>query len=263
MPSTNSKAERVLFITPLFVIGILFCLPALVSFDFSDVSWGLGLVLIALSLPMLFDTAGRYLSLCTSLLVWFLFFALIAIAISSIAPIFVWLPMGICCFLMTFWAGRVGVFWGRCRYNMLAAKGKPIREWEWVYTGAEYTRRNQFGTPGRMVPLQLFFSFYCVFHLLSFVAIVTALVSVSFPSYPSITYLSLSAGVIFIDVIILVGLWRRWPATYLLMFILFLSSVPISIPFLFIWVESRRVNLVYQHRFERLIPIDPNIEVFK
>lgn len=142
-------------------------------------------------------------------------------------------------------AVRLGGHWGRERYDRLRAVGRGIQEWQWVYVGPEVARGLMpYARPGW--PIHLTSGLI----LAQCVSAISSVVLLGGPVWFNALLLG-GAGFGFLTVW---ALWCRSPAAYPMVMAALVFALPFSIPLIVYWAEGRRPNLIYRHRFERLVP---------
>ncbi|MEP3345510.1 MAG: hypothetical protein ABJN34_11720 [Litoreibacter sp.] len=111
-------------------------------------------------------------------------------------------------------------------------------EWEWVHVGRTWALSHPLA---RMRGGMLI--------MLSFISICGA-----FWTYLALTLGSLEVlPMVFVSYLTLVALLRKWAAAWVLVWLTLLSTFPVSIPFIIYWADGVRPNLIYRHRFGRLV----------
>ncbi|PIE18368.1 MAG: hypothetical protein CSA65_05535 [Proteobacteria bacterium] len=135
------------------------------------------------------------------------------------------------------------------RNQALRPRRRQIIDWEWVYTGAEFARRH---APQRL-PVGVWLTLVCLFAA----ALLMAL------SGRPLGLRIVTCAVLLAPVL---PMLKRHPAAYPLMLLalgtaLFLGPVlvlPMLVPLAFYWADGVWPNLIYRHRFERLVPREDN-----
>jgi hypothetical protein len=223
----------------------LFCLPlwllagaAAMRLDLAGLAGGL--VLAALGLVLLRGMTGRFLALALCLTGWFAVSAaggsLLAAAAGPVAAI---LMSGLVAMAATAAAAWIGVEWGRDN-----ARRRPVREWEWVYTGADFARSHPLSQ--RLGGVRVVAAFI-VMHWAGLVALDVAR-GAGPESWAALALYSVLVAVV------LLALVRRHPAAWPLVWFPLALGFPLSLPLIVYWADGTRPNLIYRHRFERLVP---------
>ena len=120
-------------------------------------------------------------------------------------------------------------------------RGKTI-EWEWVHTGRAFARTHPLGTSRGGLWL-----------VLAFVALHGMAAAYAGLHVSAVLYVFC-----LLDAVALMLLWRRHLAAWPLTWIVLVQSFPVSLPLMIYWADGTRPNLVYRHRFERLVrPQEP------
>jgi hypothetical protein len=143
-------------------------------------------------------------------------------------------------------AVHVGKEWGLARLKRLADAGRPIREWEWVYTGRQFIWQH----PGYRISGGIALTGLVLILSVAvwwFIALQTG--------HPSSWPWALTA----LNAFTLLAMVMRWPFAYPLVFICLLPLFPLSAPIMVYWADGTRPNLIYRHRFERLRPEAPDV----
>lgn len=217
----------------------------------------LGIAALVGALLVLMKRPGKYWALVMHMLIWVVLLAPLA----GVTAFQLWEPLsGGVVILMAIAGGalavRIAAPWGAERY---ARRG--LREWEWVYTGPEFARSHRLYRRGPGVWLSA----------LVLLAAGGALLLVPEPGW----YDYLLHGFF---LFVLIPLLALHPAAYPLMLIsiALLVLAPISavvpdvlpypapgvalvfhfllVPLAFYWADGVGPNLIYRHRFERLVP---------
>lgn len=240
----------VLFLAPGAVFG------ALASFSASPGHY-IGIAALIGALMVAFKSPGKYWGVLLHMFVW----GFLLSRITAAAAFELWQPLWGGTLVATIIVGgalavRIAAPWGAERHARLG-----VREWEWVYTGPEFASNHRLFRRG----LGIWFS------VLVLLLAGSALLLVPKPSW----YDYLLHGFFLFVVIPLV---RLHPSAYPLMLIAIglMLLAPVSIvvpdalsypvlplglvfqlmlvPLAFYWADGVRPNLIYRHRFERLVP---------
>ncbi|WP_224814026.1 hypothetical protein [Hasllibacter sp. MH4015] len=204
-----------------------------------------GATSIAAALLVLIGRVGKWAGF---LVIWFFWIAgglLVAVTFP------LW-PVMIGCTLLVwtacFAATRIGRTWGAGRAARLAARGRGIRECEWVFTGADYVA----GHPLNRLSFGLWASAAAF-------ALATALVIFDLALGLAAPWEWALAAVFALPIWPILA---RQPVAYPMVFgaglaaVVTLSPVlmALMLPVCFYWADGVRPNLIYRHRFERLLP---------
>lgn len=207
-----------------------------------------GLIIMGLSgfllWALIYETYGRILALSLSLVLWIGFAIPIQVLLSKLFPF--WLSYiitgGILLYVVAI-TYRIAITWGQERLQARTAHGKPIIEWEWVYTGRNFAREHPLG--------QVSFGIYLTFGFL----LLSPVVPIYFTGLEQIGALAwgiVASYAALLSVTFLLAL-KRHPLTYPLTIFMLALEFPLTVPFIMYWVDGVRPNLVYRHRFERLV----------
>jgi len=110
-------------------------------------------------------------------------------------------------------------------------------EWEWVHTGPEFARSHPLG---RLRGGMFLVIAYVILHLV----LVVALAILEDRAY---------FALVGFDILTLGALLAKKTVAYPLVWILAIFSLPASIFLVWYWADGVRPNLIYRHRFERLV----------
>ncbi len=221
-----------------FAIVTLAALAAITSAPLAAIAIALLSLILAWALAT--ERRGRYVALTVSLLLW------IVLALGIAGLLGQWLPdwlayAAACAALLGVSAigARTGIRWRLAAY---ARGGRRTREWEWVYTGRAFALSH----PLSSIPVGVWLT-------LAFLVLVFAWDAyVTFSDGADHIPLALHALVLAAAAATIL---RRHPAAYPLVFVmLIVFGLPLSIPFIVYWADGVRPNLIYRHRFERLLP---------
>ncbi len=190
---------------------------------------------------------GKYPSLFIVLMMWLAIVVAVADILAS--GFAMWLGGVVAVFLafgVVAMAMRIGAPWGYDRAARLAAKGTPIRDWEWVQTGAEFALNPPLATlRGGLLLIIGYVVAQWVFVL------VNAILSEGY-------WLTWTIFVVFsvlsVTTIYALGAFR--PGARQLVWLHLVLWFPISLPLIVYWADGVRPNLIYARRFERLVPLE-------
>ena len=116
--------------------------------------------------------------------------------------------------------------------------GGPVREWEWVHVGRDFALTHPLGHVGGAMWFVLVF----------------ALAHAGLAAYQAL-FVSPWTWLFFVfDLLVVAALLKRWRVAWPLVWVQLLSSIPLSLPLIVYWADGTRPNLIYRHRFERLVP---------
>ncbi|MFK7938940.1 MAG: hypothetical protein AB8B82_06145 [Roseovarius sp.] len=204
------------------------------------------MVIFALpALAVLYETPGKYPSLLLAAALWLFGAALLGAVLPSwgvcavvfVAALIVLAPVV-----------RVGQDWGERRCARMARAGRPMLDWEWVYVGRSFAQGHALN---RITPALILVG----------VAVVAVsglfwwrLIDTAVPPHPS-----LWVGVAALYLLTLLALLRRWPVAYPLVHLTLVPGLPLTLPVIVYWADGIRPNLIYRHRFERLVPYVPRV----
>jgi len=198
---------------------------------------------------LLWQKPGKMPLAAISVALWIVSFPLLLIALSRWVPVWVsYLSGATFVALVAFFGVRIMIEWARQYYLSRASGGCRTIEWEWIYVGRETAHAHPLG--------RVSFGVFCVaaflvlcwgWHVLYFLG----------QSYYPYLWIGLSVETVLLLLMLRLILVRH-PAAYPLVFVLLGLNFPISLPFLFYWADGVRPNLIYRHRFERLVPPDKN-----
>lgn len=190
------------------------------------------------------NVTGRILALALSFLLWVGFAIPLFYVLSNFfSPWLSYIIDGVILFFVSVIICQIAVDWGQQRYQARIQHGKPILEWEWVYTGKDFALSH----PLSRVP----FGVYLTYAFLVILFVMSILAADFFwNSKATIILFAIYGMALFVGGLLAL---RRHPATYPFTFLLLILEFPWSIPFLVYWADGVRPNLIYRHRFERLI----------
>ena len=128
--------------------------------------------------------------------------------------------------------------WVGARMARLSARGRATREWVFVYTGRAFARQHAKFALSRGIWLT---------------TLVVALIPFAWWHVAGDRPVShLVWGGWFYWLMIL-ALLMRWPFAYPLRFMCLATGLPFTAPLMVYWADGERPNLIYRHRYERLI----------
>ncbi|MEX3016293.1 hypothetical protein [Gymnodinialimonas hymeniacidonis] len=230
-------------------LRLYFCLPGFVALLALGTDWdgrfGIASIGAVLALLILLGRVGKWPALVSMWLVWMIAGLVVIVTLSS-WPVAIGAVLAV--WLASFAAVRMGGNWGHARYRRLAAAGRGIRECEWVFTGADYVTEH----PLNRLSLGLW---------LSVVAFVVAAALVLFD-----LAMGLAAwwewALVLVFVLPIWPILARQPVAYPMVIGAFIAAVltlspvlmALMAPVLVYWVDGVRPNLIYRHRFERMLP---------
>lgn len=235
-----SALLRMLFVVPLLgAAALAFAMLAVGPAIAGVIFFGLGVLLWR-------GVVLRYVALLAALVVWVSLAALLCYAAGLAgAGLLAHVPFVLFVVFIVSCAMRLGSYWGHARYDTLRAAGRGIREWQWVYVGPEvaqglmpYARPNW--------PIHLTSG-------LIMAQVVSAVASVVLLDASVWVTAALLCGAAF-GLLTVWALWSRSPAAYPMVMVALVFALPVSIPLVWYWADGRRPNLIYRHRFERLVP---------
>ncbi len=207
----------------------------------------IAVLLLTLAVQCWRGSVGKYPGLCLALISW-----IGALSFGAMMAAAVIAPWGVCCLvagavtaLITFVACRIAMPWGYERATRRALRGDPIREWEWVYTGREFA----LGHPMSRLGVSIYLTAGFVLLQWGLGARAVYLMPESALSWTVFAIFTL------LTPLTLVSLFKRSPAAWVLVWIHLICSFPLSLPLVFYWADGVRPNLIYRHRFERLVPL--------
>ncbi len=197
-------------------------------------AWLLPPALIVMEAP------GKYPSLALAWALWICLTGLIAGALPLWLGILV---LASAVLVVTMLVVVVGRDWGQRRYASMAARGKPMREWEWVYVGRSFARAHDLHRLSPMIWLVGLGVSACM-----------TLIWMRLYFAPASPHLLVWVGAIGFYALTLMALLRLWPVAYPMVSFALVPAIPFSLPLMVYWADGVRPNLIYRHRFERLIP---------
>lgn len=114
-----------------------------------------------------------------------------------------------------------------------------IVEWEWVHVGRDFAQTHPLGQlRGWMLAVIAFVALHAAF--MAYVAVFTGT--------------PFAFIVTVIDGLAIATMLRKSPLAWPLVWISLIAAFPFSLPLMFYWADGVRPNLIYRHRFERLVP---------
>lgn len=189
---------------------------------------------------LVMETVGKYPTLAVAWALWLGFLSVVAGAMPLWVGIVVLAAATLSVTLLVVVVGRD---WGQRRYARMAARGRPMREWEWVYVGRSFARAHDLHRVSPMIWLMALGVSACM-----------AAIWLQFYLAPTPTHPALWLAIAAVYSLTLLALLRLWPVAYPLVFLALAPGFPLTLPFIFYWADGVRPNLIYRHRFERLIP---------
>lgn len=250
------------WVLALFLIPMALALLAGLA-SFADGGWLASLLSVLTVLWVAQGLPGRHLFLMLALVAWLGLAMLVAMSIAALTNLIIGSMAAMALIILALWLTvRIAVPWGHERYDRMAARGRPMREWEWVYTGPDFARAH---------PLHkilgghvLVAGFVCVVGYLRFGLGWAVLFGPAGGVWAKGWLGAVAVGLLVVLLIVLtlmciltvVLLLRRSTGAWHLTWLFLVLGLPWSIPLMFYWAEGRRPNLIYRHRFERLVPLD-------
>ena len=241
---------RVLFATPLV-------LPlALGLANAPDLLWLAALAAFS-ALSLFVRLPCRYIGLFLAALVWlFLLAELVSLAGA------VNLGLGFAVALLGLVLGgilvRIGAPWGWDRYRRMAERGRPMLEWEWVYTGARFAQSHPLYE--RLGPVLLVIGAVMAIsaiRLSGFWQLWVGLMHMWGEGWPSLVLMAIFTALLILftslAILTVLLLFARHPLAWYFTWFPLVLGLPWSVPIIWYWAAGRRPNLVYRHRFERLV----------
>lgn len=239
---------------------LFLCLPALLgllAMGQGPVGVFAGGITIACAALVLIGRVGRWPALVALWLGWLVGALILAVGAGA-WPVAVF-TIGLA-WVASFAAVKIGRAWGEARAVRMRARGRGIRESEWVFTGPDYVQghplnRLGFGLWATVVVLGLGAAIHALWVALS----VAALTEYGGP----IGVLALWQAAL--AVVYIAPVWpilKRRPVAYPLLLLAFAVSVIVLdavmivllLPVLIYWSDGVRPNLIYRYRFQRLVP---------
>ena len=199
----------------------------------------------AAAVLVLLNRVGRWAGFIVLWLIWFFCgIVLVAAYPSWRVAIAVFLIL----MVVSYAAARLGCVWGAERAARLRAKGRGIREAEWVFTGSDYVAGHPLN--------RLSFGLWATVGILGLCAL-SVVAGVVLQPY---VWAQAALGLVFV-----LPIWpilARQPVAYPLVIGTFVAAclsqslalIAILAPVLIYWLDGVRPNLIYRHRFERLVP---------
>ena len=239
---------KVAFLLPVLGAGL-----AGAAIAVTDIAVGLAVMAGSgwIAMTLWFGWPLRYLALVAVLLVWIMLSAALSARIAAAAG-FIWvMPIlaGVLSALAAVATARIALVWGEARSARYAAEGRPIREWEWIYTGPAFAQTHPLSKSLGAIWLVVVWIAACwAFALLRILDLPTSWIF--WGIFAAQTVLVLLA---FLTIV------RRHPAAWVLVLVILVMSFPLSVPLLVYWVDGKRPNLIYRHRFERRVPLSSDL----
>ena len=220
-----------------FPFAILSIIALAASLQSPWPSMGIAVISLLLFLLIFFERTGRIPALALALFLWTCLLLPIQSVLASAAPDWAaWVLTAGMAFAVAALTGRIAVAWGRDRQ---LRRKDPIIEWEWVYTGRDFSRSHPEGRLSIGILLTLVAIFFVWFFIMQLTGPIGPVLHV--------VYLGLC-------IMTTVAALRRSPITYPLVFFLLVPGFPFTAPFMVYWADGVRPNLIYRHRYERLVP---------
>lgn len=130
-----------------------------------------------------------------------------------------------------------------------AGPGKVIG-WEWVQTGPDFALGHPLAQ--RFGAIWFVIAFIAL-HAVALVASAIWQILTAGPGWIAILWTILMLILICNDILALAGLLGRHPIAWPTVWIALILSFPLSLPLVVYWADGTRPNLIYRHRFERLV----------
>ncbi|SFJ29319.1 hypothetical protein [Jannaschia pohangensis] len=158
-----------------------------------------------------------------------------ALGLAQVLPIWAAGPLFGVVVLLPLWSVIVlGRDMGQARAARLAARGRGIREWQWVYVGRDAARAHP------AFALSIGPVLTCA-ALLAIIAVWT---------WGGVIFWPLVA----FEALTVLAILCKWPVAYPMTFAALVPAFPVTAPLMMYWADGVRPNLIYRHRFERLVP---------
>lgn len=206
---------------------------------------GTVLLLVAATVPLAWPV--KHLGLVIALFVWLWGVALAGRGVAAYFPSAVWLfvlLMPVLAVVLVWATLRIGAAWQAEKLERLARKGRSIREWEWVYVGRDAALSHPLAAHlggARIVAMgSLAQAIIWVGSALAFATL-----------WWHWALLAFGAALVGLTLTLV---WTRHPAAWGLVWFHLVLGMPLSFPLMFYWADGVRPNLIYRHRFERLVP---------
>lgn len=254
------RADRMRTIAPLW-LRIAFALPLVgVMFFAGRFGTAQGYVISGVSFILLSSYLlawpTRMLSLFMCVLLW------LAALIWAVRPL-AWFGLPLIFILSAILfaiAVRIAQPWGWQRYDQRAAKGRPMREWQWVYTGPAFARGHRLSqSHGPVLFVIAWVTVTSSVQLYFMLSLVLISVEIWGQGWMGAVAFSLLCLLVFLFAVFaiftILFLWRRNTAAWFPTWVFLLLGFPLTLPLIVYWADGVRPNLVYRHRFERLIPL--------
>ncbi len=252
-PAPARRAVYAAFLLPVAVVVLLCCAGAI----WGGAVWGgahvlpiglsVGVVAVICALLLWFGMPGKVPALVLVLMVWLLgavqLGRLLAVAGWPVAGLLVQFAIAFSAIVMM---ARIAFPWGHARAARLSRSGRGIREWEWVYTGERFAMAHPLAA--RLGWVWAVLAFVLIYGSGPLVAVVLLMDQVSVWQW-LIVLVCFAFGVV-----TAVLLYRRHPAAWVLVWVMLIPTLPFSAPLMVYWADGVRPNLLYRHRFERLVP---------
>lgn len=256
-------------------LKLLMLLPLLALAIFGAVSFAAGgWIILSISAlaaaAVLWAWPGRYLGLFLAFGAWLILTTFLIVGVQQhafwLVP-FLALPTGLA---IAWGTVRIGASWGWQRYRAMADRGRPMSEWEWVNTGANFAQNHplydRFGAVSLVIAFVLIFGGWQIWNVAA-IWFVSASVWTSglFGVILMVLFTVLIIALAVCWVLVLLLLIARHPLAWHLTWIPLVLGLPWSLPLIWYWADGVRPNLIYRHRFERLVRL-PNAsekEIFR
>ncbi|MGB1234423.1 MAG: hypothetical protein ACPG5U_01665 [Planktomarina sp.] len=192
-----------------------------------------------------FNLPTRYLGLIVSFFGWLtLSGALLAVVTQTLSGILIILCLWFAAIVI---AVRHGTAVGHARVDRKAMGGHPIREWQWVYTGAKFARAHRCFRWHPILVLGIALPVAVASIYLGILGYATWMIpALIIATLPLISWC----------VFTIWSLLARSPGGWIPAWTMLFLSFPISVPWMVLWSDSTRLNLIYRHRFEHLVPLN-------
>jgi len=242
MRSGIANAAKVMLALPYGALAILGLLGgAIIEVQV----WLLTLGLLAIVALWVFvrQKSGKMIVAAISITLWIVALLFLQVGLTNWMPVWMSILAGASIMVLVAFLGTALMIEWRRQYYLSRVGGCQTVEWEWVYVGKEAAHTHPLG--------RLSFGIICVALFLIFGVVWQF--GYYFGRFPIPYFLAGVAFEMLLLILTLLLVIFRHPAAYPSVFFLLCLNFPFSIPFLLYWADGVRPNLIYRHRYERLV----------
>jgi len=206
--------------------------------------WGAAAIVTLIGLILVMAWRAFVAALALTLALWIAALVILAQRLSVEWP---WVGVGVATLAAVIALARWAI-WLRHRHMGIRGMEPQTIEWQWVYTGFRFVAQHPLYA--RLGGIWVVVFWVSAQGLLTAFSVTEAALQVTPPWY--LWPIPLLLALIYISA--LLTLLARAPAAYPLTWVVLILSFPLSLPLVVYWADGTRPNLIYRHRFERLVP---------